>query len=112
MRQAKRAQYCLFEPNSVYYGRKSDEIIHDSDSPTLKPKKKNLQRIIGSFLYYARAVDCTILTAINTMALEQSNPTERTLKRVHQFLNYMATHPNAVIIFRVSDMILNIHSDA
>jgi hypothetical protein len=46
------------------------------------------------------------------MALEQSNPKERTLKRVYQFLDYMATHPNAVIRFRVSDMILNVHSDA
>ena len=45
------------------------------------------------------------------MASESSSPTEKTLKRVHQFLNYMATHPNAVIRFRASDMILNVHSD-
>ena len=37
---------------------------------------------------------------------------ERTLKRVHQFLDYMATHPNAVIRFHASDMMLNVHSDA
>jgi hypothetical protein len=109
----KRAQHCPFEPNLVHYGRKSDEIIHNSDSPTLTPKdKKFVQQIISSFLYYARAVDCTILTALNTMASEQSNPTERTLKSVYQFLDYMATHPNAVIRFCASDMILNVHSDA
>ena len=46
------------------------------------------------------------------MASENSNPTERTLKRVHQFLDYMETHPNTVIRFRASDMILYVHSDA
>ena len=80
----KRAQHCLFEPNQVHYGRKSDEIIHNSDSPVLKPEEKeSVQQIIGSFLYYARAVDCTILNALNIMASESSNPTKRTLKRVH-----------------------------
>jgi hypothetical protein len=109
----KRAQNCPFEPNPVHYGKKSDEIIHDTDSPVLDPEgKKFVQQIIGSFLYYARAVDCTILTALNAMASDSSKPTERTLKRVHQFLDYMATHPNAVIRFRASDMILNVHSDA
>ncbi len=53
----------------------------------------------------------TILLALNTIATEQANPTERTIERVHQFLEYMATHPNVVIRFRTSDMILNVHSD-
>ena len=57
----KRAQHCPFEPNQVHYGKKSDEIIHDSGSPVLKPEeKKFVQQIIRSFLYYAQAVDCTI----------------------------------------------------
>ena len=34
------------------------------------------------------------------------------MKRVHHLLEYMATHPKAIICFRASDMILNIHSDA
>ena len=34
------------------------------------------------------------------------------MKRVEQLLNYMHTNPNAVIRFRASDMILNLHSDA
>ena len=54
----------------------------------------------------------TILTALNAIASEQAAPTERTMQRVHQFLDYMTTHPNAVIRFRASDMILNVHSDA
>ena len=54
----------------------------------------------------------TILTALNAIAAEQAAPTERTMTHVHQLLDYMATHPTAVIRFRASDMILNVHSDA
>ena len=38
--------------------------------------------------------------------------TEKTLERVNQFLDYMATHPYTVIRVYASDMILNVHSDA
>jgi hypothetical protein len=34
------------------------------------------------------------------------------MKYVNQFLDYMWTHPDAVIQYRASDMILNVHSDA
>ena len=50
--------------------------------------------------------------ALSAIAAEQSNPTEATLKRVHHLLDYMQANSNAVIRFRASDMILNIHSDA
>ena len=67
---------------------------------------------MGSFLYYGRATDITILTALSAIAGEQAKPTEKTLKRVKQFLDYMWTHPDARIRFRASDMVLNVHSDA
>ena len=34
------------------------------------------------------------------------------MKRVKQFLDYMWIHPDAIIRYRASDMILNVHSDA
>ena len=34
------------------------------------------------------------------------------MKRVQQLIDYLNTNPNAVIRFRSSDMILNVHSDA
>ncbi len=34
------------------------------------------------------------------------------MKRVDQFLDYMWTHPDAIIWCCASDMILNVHSDA
>ena len=41
-----------------------------------------------------------------------NDPTEQYNKNVHQFLDYMATYPNAVVIFHASDMILRANTDA
>ena len=53
----------------------------------------------------------TILHALSAIAAEQANPTEMTLQRVCQFLDYMHTNPNDVIRFWASDMVLNVHPD-
>ena len=50
--------------------------------------------------------------ALSEISSQQSAPTENTMKRVNQFLDYMWTHPDAIIRYRASDMILNVHSDA
>ena len=49
--------------------------------------------------------------ALSAIAAQQSAPTEQTRDRVHQFLDYMATHPDAKIC-RASNMVLNVYSDA
>ena len=109
----KRPQNCPYDPPPRVYGKKSQEMPKEKASPPVSAEeKKYIQQVVGSFLYYARAIDMTILHALSAIAAEQSSPTERTLQRVRQFLDYMHTHPNAVIRFRSSDMILNVHSDA
>ena len=55
---------------------------------------------------YRRTWDSSAISA------EQANPTERTMQQVQHLLQYMHTNPNALIQFRASDMVLNIHSDA
>jgi len=50
--------------------------------------------------------------ALSAIASQQCAPTEQTRDRVHQFLDYMATHPDTKICYRASDMVLNVHSDA
>ena len=48
------------------------------DTPLLDTKTtKRIQGIIGSLLYYARAIDNTMLTAINEISAVQSKPTEK-----------------------------------
>jgi hypothetical protein len=50
------------------------------------------------------------MTAISSLASQQATATEDTKAKPIQLLNYCATHPDATIRYRASDMILNIHS--
>jgi hypothetical protein len=94
------------------YGSAQQLTTVDS-SPSLSPARaKRIQEIVGVFLYYARAVDATMLTALNKIASSQAAPTEALETAVDHFLQYAATWPNAKVLFRSSDMRLIIHSDA
>ena len=73
---------------------------------------KHLKQIVGTFLFYSRAVDPTMLTALSIISTEQTQGTQTTKEKADHFLTYTATHPNATIKFYKSDMILKIHSDA
>ena len=64
---------------------------------------------MGTLLYYARAVDATVLVALRTIAPQQA--TQATSKYVTHLLYYCHTHPDAKVHYHASDMILNIHSD-
>ena len=68
--------------------------------------------MIGTFLYYGRAVDSTMLTALSAIASAQAEPTEETMTRCKQFLDYAATHQDAILTYKASDMVLVVHSDA
>jgi hypothetical protein len=63
-------------------------------------------------LFYACAIDSTMLVALGTLASAQSQGTKATAKACTHLLNYCATHPNAVIRYTASGMILHLHSDA
>ena len=98
------------QPN---YGAKTQMTTAPDKSPALEPPEiKRLQTIIGTFLYYARAIDNTMHVALGSLGSAQSKGTKATAKAATKLLNYAATHPDAVILFRASDMILHIHSDA
>ncbi len=72
--------YPHVKPN---YGAKA-QYTEDTDMSTLLPKedKKFIQEVIGTFLYYAQCVDSTMLTAFGSIATQQANPTENTMKKV------------------------------
>ena len=95
------------------YGAKVQYAKDEDTSPPLsKEEKQFIQQVTGVFLFYARAVDSTMLMSLSAIASRQANPTHDTMKKTLQFLDYVATHPDAKIQFRASDMCLNIHSDA
>ena len=55
-----------------------------------------------------------MLVTLSAIASEQSKPTDETMNKCKQFLNYVATHPNAIITFiqSKSDMVLAVSSNA
>ncbi len=95
------------------YGAKAQYVEPDEISTPLdKEGKKYIQAVTGTLLYYSRAVDPTMLVALNAIATQQASPTQKTLERVKQLLDYCASQEEAVITYHASDMILAIHSDA
>jgi hypothetical protein len=78
----------------------------------LTSQEKIIQEVVGVFLYYGRTLDPTMLTALSAITSAQAEPTEDTMTRYKQILNYAATHQDAIITYKKSDMALVVHSDA
>ena len=111
--RSKRTQYSPYPAAPRTYGAAAQDPMPDDDTPEATEEEvKYIQQVVGTILYYARAVDITVLMALSTIASEQARATQTTIKNVKQLLDYLAWHPDATIRFHASDMILNIHSDA
>ncbi len=106
-------QHCPYYPQPKQYGSSAQRPIPPNMSPPLSNDNiKYIQRVIVSILFYARAVDLTMLMALSSIVSEQSKGTDSTMKKCKQLLDYLASHPNASIHCHSSNMILNIHFDA
>ena len=53
-----------------------------------------------------------MLHALNDLATRVKDGTQKTVEALNHFLDYCATHPEAVVLYRANDMILHSHSDA
>jgi hypothetical protein len=84
----------------------------DVSKPASKEETTYIQEVIGTLLYYAQCVDASMLTALGSLATQQANSMKNTLKMVKQLLDYAATHPDAIVTYHASDMVLAAHSDA
>ena len=94
------------------YGSKALQMA-PAELPTLPSERiTRIQEICGVFIYYARAVDPTLITAINRISSQQAAPTNATEEAIERMLTYAATYPNATIVFKASKMHLITHSDA
>ena len=92
---------------TIQYAKKTD------DSPLLSTTDKTyIQQVLGVILYYGRAVDSTVLVALSSIASMQATPTELTMELIKILLDYVATHPDAILTYEKSDMVLAVHSDA
>jgi hypothetical protein len=93
-------QHCPYSPEPKKYDAKAQSPLPQDNSRKLTDKEiKQVQKIVSSILYYARAVDMTLLMALSLIASEKTKGTERTLQKAYQVLDYLASHPDAVVRF-------------
>jgi hypothetical protein len=90
------------------YGAKTQYAMKDETPPLTAKQCLTIQKFTGSVLYYARAVDPTVLMPINDIATEQTKATEKTQAAKSQLLDYLATHPDATIKMCGSDVLSNL----
>ena len=108
-----RKQYSPYPYQNIVYGQKVQKPTPIDTTPKLNENnKKYVQKVIGALLYYARAIDCTMLVTLSKLSNMQAKPTQLTLKLIQHLLDYCTTNPNAKIRYTPSDMILKILSDA
>jgi hypothetical protein len=108
-----RQQNCPYAPMPKHYRSEAHRPLPPDTLPLLSNDDiKHVQQVIVSILYYACAVDLTVFMALSMIASEQAKGTVNTMFKTKQLLDYLATHPNATIIFHASGMILNIHLNA
>ena len=99
-----------FKP--IQYGAKVQTAGVDTSPQLAKDRIRHIQDVVGTLLYYARAVNPTLLATLRKIASRQSAATEEVATMIKQLLEYVATHSNTGIRYVASDMILNLHSDA
>jgi hypothetical protein len=108
-----KPQHCPYTSQPGQYGSKAQwPLPLDTSPPLMDAGIKHIQWVIGSILYYARAVDLTVLMALSTISSKQAHGTENMIQKTKQLLDYLATHLDGTVQFHASDMILNIHSNA
>jgi hypothetical protein len=94
------------------YGARVQNVVHDTSAPLGPAELHRLREIVGVFLYYARVIDYTMLTALNGISSEQAHATTHVAEAADRLLAYARLHPNHGIEFTACDMHLHIQSDA
>ena len=68
--------------------------------PTIgKAEQKHVQTVNGKFLWYAQAVDGTLLTLISALTAQQSKLTQKTMKQLPQLLDYCTLQEPVVLTY-------------
>ena len=67
---------------------------------------------MGTFIYYGLGINSITLVTLNDIGDQQSTATTDTETKCAKLMDYLHTHPDALIRFHASDMILYIESDA
>eukprot|EP00957_Ditylum_brightwellii_P210636 15365206-Ditylum_brightwellii.AAC.1 len=98
-------QHCPYQWNRPIYGKKVQYAKLSNTSPYLDAKEtKQLQSIVGTFLYYSRAIDGPALPALNDINTQQSTPTQATITDTKWIMDFFHTYPNTWLHFFARDM--------
>ena len=109
----KKPQLSPHKHHEVIYGAKEQLAPEYDTTPPLDSQgTKRVQGIVGTLLYYTRAVDNKLLVGLSAIGSQQASATQRTNEAIYQILDYCATYPSYGILYRSSDMVLCAHSDA
>ena len=74
------------------YGKITQDTIPHDETPTAVPDCiLRVQQFVGIILYYAQAVDMTVLTALTTLGSNQAKATTNTIKSTNHLLDYLST---------------------
>ncbi len=90
-------QHQTYKHAPIQYGARVQRVDVNTSAPLSPYAIKPAQDIISTLLYYGRAVDPTLLTALSSIATRQANGTTAVAESCQQLLAYIATHPNAGI---------------
>ena len=110
---SSRIQHAPHPWNQPTYGKSTPQ------SPTISPLSppldlkgtRRIQAIAGTFNFYSE-VDPCIKPALNEIGTVQAKPTMNTNAKAQMLMDYLHYHPNAVLRFHASDMVLQVESDA
>ena len=93
----KQPVHSPYKARLKVYGTTAQDVLEGIESPKLNADGINIiQQVVGVCLYYARAVDNTILTSLSTIASQQNEATEDTMQRIEHLLDYLVTHKNYI----------------
>ena len=75
------------------HGESSQNPLEHNHSPKLLPDWiLRIQQILGIIMYYAWAVNLTMIITLGSIASEQVQATEQMEKYINELLDYLHTH--------------------
>ena len=100
----KIPEHALHDWRAPIYGQQTQQwATQASTAPLLPPDGKQcIQAIVGTFLYYSLDITSTILVTLNEIGGQQSTATTNTETKCAKLMDYLHTHPDAVIRLHAS----------
>ena len=111
-KRLKKMQHQPYPHVPPYCGKKSNMLPLPTQGQSWASSNKNLSKVTGTFLYYARAVNGTMLTTLSALTTEQAKPAATMMQKNKQSPNYAASNSNVMLTYNASNMVLAVHHNA